>query len=440
MHRKISLNKFILFLGLLLSVVFKLSYSSAQNESDSFVATMRMNMMILPGTSEYLKKSVERAHLEGAKLLVVYLDTPGGMLQTSQEMIQEIFNAPIPIVVYVSPSGATATSAGVFITLAGHIAAMSPGTTIGAAHPVAGDGKNIEGDMRAKAENMTIAMVKSISEQRGRNIQWAEKSVKESNSITESDALKLGVVDVVGQDILEILKQIKGRRVKIGKEEVILEDYSRLPVRSYEISFKQKTINTLANPNVAALLWLAATTGLSLELYNPGAILPGVVGLICLILALAVSQIIPITQGGILLLILGSVLVGAELFVASGVLGVAGLISIVFGAIYLIDETQAPGISVNLALIVPVAVTFGSFMLFVAYSAIRSGAKKQRTGSEGMVGETARALGDFSEQGKVFVHGEVWNAQLESGAAIKDEILEVVSIKEGLILLVKKRS
>ena len=432
-----------LFLYIFL-IVYGISNNAALAENhDSekqkgFVALMQANMLILPGTSEYLRTTIDKASRDGAKLIIVKLDTPGGMLNTTQEMIQDIFNSPVPIVIYVSPSGATATSAGVFITLAGHIASMAPGTSMGAAHPVTGEGKDIEGDMRQKAENMTIAMVKSISEQRGRNLTWAEEAVKESSSITEGEALKLGVVDVIAEDLDSLLKQIAGKTVKVKNLEEVLGDYSELERRVYEISFKQKTINTLSNPNVLALLWLAATTGLTIELYNPGLILPGVVGLICLIIALAMSQIIPITQGGVLLLLLGAAMVASELYVASGILGVAGIIAMVFGSIYLIDTVQAPGLSVNLHIIIPAAVIFGGIMLFLTDRLVRSAKKKKVTGEEGMVGQFAEAMVNFSSKGKVFVNGEVWNAVMSEGFAEKGDKLKITAVKEGLTLEVEK--
>jgi membrane-bound serine protease (ClpP class) len=440
--------KYFYLVGLIFCLLFSRSNITAQatnTDKSGIIAVMRMNMMILPGTSEFLKSTILEATNDGAKVLVIKIDTPGGMLNTSQEIVQEILNAPIPVIVYVSPSGATATSAGVFITLAGHIAAMAPGTSIGAAHPVAGDGKDIEGDMRKKAENMTIAMVKAISDQRGRNTAWAEKAVKESVSATEKEALKEHVVDVVAEDIKDLLKQVAGRKVKVGLNEVTLPDYQELTVREYEISFKDKSINTLANPNVAAILWLAATTGISLELYNPGAILPGVVGVICLILALAVSSIIPITQGGVLLLILGVVLIGSELYVTSGILGIGGVICIVLGSIYLVDVSIAPGLAVNLKLIVPLAVILSLTMLGIVFVVVRSIKRKAVTGLEGMVGLTARAINNFSGTGQVFVNGEVWQAELctsdssSKSLVEKNEELLVVRVKQGLTLEVKKK-
>lgn len=406
--------------------------------AEPFVAVMDMDMMILPGTAGYLDETIHESSELGAKAIVVKLDTPGGVLDTSQQMIQSIFKSPVPVMIYVSPAGSTATSAGVFITMAGHIAAMAPGTSIGAAHPVMGDGKDIEGDMRKKAENMTVAMVKSIADRRGRNIAWAEKAVKESASITEKEALKQGVVDLVAEDIDDLLRQARGREIRLESGPVILEDLSKLPKRLFSISYKYRALNVLANPNVAALLWLAATTGISLELYNPGVILPGVVGVICLVLALAVSQIIPVSQGAILLIVLGAILIGAELYTGSLVLGAGGVVAMVLGAMYLIDVSQAPGMEVAMELIVPVAALLGLLLLLVAsraYSVLR---RQATTGDHGMVGQRGKVMETVAEHGRVFVNGEIWNACVNEGIIEKGAAVEVVAVKNGLTLEVKR--
>ncbi len=403
------------------------------------VAIVPMKMAILPGTQSYLERSIEEAVKSNAALIVVQLDTPGGMLQTSQNMIQSIFSSPVPVVIYVSPSGGTATSAGVFITMAGHVAVMAPGTSIGAAHPVAGDGKDIEGDMRKKAEEITVAMVKSIAEERGRNVEWAEKAVKESASLTEKEALEKNVIDFISPSITDLLSQLKGRKVELqdGKE-VELPDLSLLPRKEYEMSLRDEVINVLANPNVIALLWLAATTGISLELYNPGAIIPGMIGLIALLLALAVSQIIPISQGGVLLLILGAVLIGAEMFTGTFILGVGGVVSLIFGSLYLIDVTQAPGLSVSYELIASFAVVFGSLLLVVVYGAMKARKQHPLTGNEGLVGERAKTVEPVSKEGKIFLDGEYWNAMVPEGVIEKGAFVEVVAVHDGLVLEVKK--
>jgi membrane-bound serine protease (ClpP class) len=443
------MKRFLLSVFLMLNFIPCVQSQAATEDISSepkqaHVALIKMRMMILPGTASFLSSTIEAAHAAGAKLLIVELDTPGGILDTSQQMIQTLFKSALPVVVYVAPQGATATSAGVFITMAGHIAAMSPGTSIGAAHPVQGDGKDIEGDMRKKAENMTIAMVKSVAEQRGRNVDWAEKSVKDSISVTEQEALKENVIDVVAKDYSDLLKQIAGKKVKLDSAELSLEDYSNLPITTYEMSYQDKFMNVLANPNVAALLWLAATTGLSIELYNPGLIFPGVVGVICLILALIVSQIIPLSQGAIALMVVGALLIGLELVTGSLVLGIGGLVALVLGALYIVDTSKAPELAVSAAFIGPIALVLGSFMLYItksAYDVLRGNKSKggSETGTEGMLGKAGLVVDLVSaDSGRVLLDSEYWNAvskgeNIEVGAKI-----EVVSRRDGLLLEVKK--
>lgn len=431
--------------ALLLAMVLSLSLFGAAARvraetpaHEPFVALVRMQMAILPGTSALLNRALSEARTQGAQLVVLELDTPGGMLNTSQEMIQAIFASELPVVVYVSPSGGTAASAGVFITMAAHIAAMAPGTSIGAAHPVAGDGKDIEGDMRKKAENLATAMVRSIAEQRGRNTDWAERAVKESSSLTEREALERKVIDIVAPTLDELLRKISGHQVKLSSGLVTLKDLSSLPRRTYQLDYREQAINVLANPNVVALLWLAATTGLSIELYNPGLILPGVVGVIALILALAVSQVIPVNIGAVALLLVGALLIGAELIVPSGILGLGGVLAIVLGSVYLIDVSQAPTLAVTLELIVPVALLLGGFLLLMVSVVVRSSRRKVSTGSEGLLGAVGTASTTISLTGKVFLNGELWNARTGSGVIAKGSEVEVVAVS-GLVLEVQAR-
>lgn len=428
------------FLALVLLFVGQSKLRAQQDtvESAGQIVILKMDMMILPGTGTYLQRGIKKAEQQGAKLVVVMLNTPGGLLDTSQQMIQAMFKSKVPVVVYVGPAGSTATSAGVFITMAGHIAAMTPGTSIGAAHPVSGDGKNLESDMRAKAENMTVALIKSISEQRGRNVEWAEKAVKESASLTEKEAEKQKVIDIVAQDLDDLLRQLKGREVKIDQQKTILGDYSKLTREYLEQDFQEKTINILANPNVAALLWLAATTGISIELYNPGLILPGVVGAICLVLALAVSQVIPLNEGAIALLILGALMIGAELFITSGVLGIGGIIAIILGAIYLPDVSEAPGMAVDYQMLLPVAFILALVMCAAIYAALKSRRARITTGIEGLKGLKGIAQETFADQGSVFVNGEIWKAKIKEGLVEKDHPIVVVDVRPGMVLEVKK--
>lgn len=402
------------------------------------VALVDMELTILPGTAEYLERAIARASHEGAKLIVVKLNTPGGILTTTQDMIQDIFESPVPVAIYVTPAGGSATSAGVFITMAAHVAAMAPGTSIGAAHPVMGNGDSLKGDMREKAQNMAIAMVKSISEQRGRNVSWAEKSVKESASITESEALNLKVVDFVAKDIGHLLEQVKGKEVLVKGSKVTLPDLKGLPWIQYDMTFRQKVINVFADPNVAALLWLGASTGLAIELYNPGLVLPGIVGVLCLIMALTVSQIIPINTGGILLLVAGGFMIGAEAYVTSGLLGLGGMVAIILGAMYLIDVSQAPDLSVALEMFIPFTVVLGSFALLVAFKIKGSRGRPVMTGYAAVVGMRGQVLVAIEEQGKVYVNGEIWKAKGASGAIAEGKMVEVLGAEEGGVLRVKE--
>lgn len=422
------------FLTLLLSFLILTSVNAS---AESHVAVIRMNMMILPGTSEYLIRSVNEAEKAGAKIAVVYLNTPGGILQTTQEMVQFMFQSPIPVAVYVAPEGATAASAGVFITMAGHLAVMGPGTSIGAAHPVQGDGKNIEGDMRQKAENMTVSMAKSISEQRRRNAAWVEKAVRESVSVTDNEAVKEKIIDFTAIDISELLKKATGREVIVQGKKVILEDLSSLPLKEYPPSTSETVLNFMANPSVAAILWLVATTGISIELYNPGLVFPGIMGVICLILALIVTQTVPVNAGALMLLASGALMVLAELKFASGILGIGGVVAMVLGALYFVDTSMAPGLAVSLQVVLPFAVVLGGFLIAIIFALRRSLNTKLNTGKEGVIGLTGVAHGDFSNSGQVFLNGAMWKAEVQNGAVSKGDKVKVVDVK-GLTLFVEK--
>ncbi len=442
-----------ILIALLMFALFYLGAASAQAEVDTTISTphvaqMNMDMLILPGTLEFLKNGIQRAEQQGAKFIIIHLDTPGGLLESSQNMTQAIFDSKVPIAIYVSPSGSTATSAGVFITVSGHVAAMAPGTSIGAAHPVTGEGKDIEGDMRKKASNMASAMVKSIAQERGRNAKWVVKAVRKSSSLTETEALKENVVDFIAKNQLELLQKAAGKKIKLAGKEFVLEDYSKLPVVIYEPSFQARTLNFLANPNVAAILWLAATTGISIELYNPGLILPGVVGVICLILALAVSHVIPVSYVGISLIACGAILFALELFVTSGILAVGGIISIVLGMIYLFDPSVEPYLRVSLEFIIPLVLALGAFLLWSLFELARSRRMRPTTGKEGLIGEIANVRAEFQSvsrvnktilQGKVFLNGEYWNAiadldQVEIGKGVE---VKVIAYEDGFLIVQK---
>lgn len=431
------------FVILVLSMALSLNAYANDNSKDTasgeHVLVIDMDLLILPGTGIYLEQAINEAEKTGAKALIVKLNTPGGMLQTSQEMIKAIFASKVPVIVYVSPSGSTATSAGVFITMAAHVAAMAPGTSLGAAHPVTGDGKDIEGDMRKKAENMTTALVRSITEQRGRNVEWVEKAVRESESLTAKEAMEKNVVDIIARDIDTLLKLSSGRKIKLVDKDYTIPDLTKCKQVNFELKLKEKLFNVLANPQILALLWLAAVTGLFMELKNPGLIVPGTVGVICLVLALSVTQIIPINQGGILLLLLGAVLIGMELFIPSGFLGFAGLVSMVLGTLYLVDVSKAPGLEVDIYFAVTLAIVFGGGLYIVIRTLARDLVKNETVGYEGLIGQIGKVSEDLNPEGMIFVEGAFWKAVSLDGDIAKDEKVKVVEFVEGdLCLKVRK--
>lgn len=413
------------------------------DSKEKHIGLIEINTAILPGTSEYFKRAVAKAENNNSEALIVKINTPGGMLISTQEIIQTIFKSKIPIIMYVSPSGGTAASAGVFITMAGHIAAMAPGTSIGAAHPVESTGKDIDGDMRKKVENLTVAMVRSIAEERKRDTSWVEKAIRDSSSLTEKEALKQHVIDLVAPDDVTLLQQIKGKEIKIDGRSVILGDYSSNIIDRYLPTLREQTINLFADPSVVALLWLGATAGIGAELYHPGLIFPGVFGAICLILALMVTTVLPLSQGAILLIVLGGLLIGAELYVTSGILAIGGLVSIVLGLVTLVDVSRTPDLRVALELLIPVAVVGAAAILFVIYQIAKTRKLPAKyTGFEEVIGKEGKAMTVFDEitkQGKVYVNGEVWTAVAQEGIISEgDNIVIIGKGEQGLTLKVKK--
>lgn len=404
---------------------------------------------INPVSADYIQKGLEYAKEKNSRALLLRLNTPGGLLPSMQQIVEEFLDSPVPVIVYVSPSGGGAISAGVFITLAGHVAAMAPGTTIGAAHPVQAGGQDMGDDMRGKVENFAASMVKAIAEQRGRNVEWAEKAVRESVALTDTEALKQGVIDLVSPTVESLLESIEGRVCKVPYGQITLKDLKNHPIELYEMSFQQKIINTISDPNIAALLGLGAAGGILAEFYNPGLIVPGLVGVICLILTLVAVQVIPINAGGIVLLVLGTVLMMAELFIPSfGILGIAGVICLVLGSIYAVDTSMVwavDGFSFDRLLVGGVAAGFGAFLLLILYLAVNAKSRRVTTGEEGMIGMKATVSRAFVKKeegsgilsGKAKLMGEIWNADLIEGdlPLAVGESVKVVEV-EGLRLKV----
>jgi membrane-bound serine protease (ClpP class) len=445
--RSKSLTGFLFVLLLLLisligaPFLFKQASADVNNVSQKSllrkqVLILQMNMGILPGTVQYLREAIEIASRNNYELIVIKLSTPGGMITATQEMVEDIFKSPVPIVVYVAPTGATATSAGVFLTMAAHVAAMAPGTSIGAAHPVDSNGQTIQGDMRKKVENMAVAMVKSISKQRGRNEQWAEKAVRKSSSLTVDEAIRKAVIDIKGDSISEVLKKIEGREVKTPNSVVLLSGFYDAQLIDFPLSLRLRLLNFLADPTVVTILWLVGTTGLVVELYSPGLILPGVVGAVCLLLALISMHVLPLSAGALSLLVVGALLLIGELFITSGILGFGGVVSLVFGLLYLVDSTKAPDVRTHIEYVLPFLGLVVLGMVGLIVSTVRLGRYKSFTGSTSLIGKQGVVIVAFKEgEGLVLIEGERWRALSDIKLQEGDKVC-VESKGEGLTLYV----
>jgi membrane-bound serine protease (ClpP class) len=395
--------------------------------------------MINLATADYLKAGISAAEAQGAAAVVVQLDTPGGLLESTKVIVKDLLGAPVPVIVYVAPSGAGASSAGVFVTMAANIAAMAPGTNIGAAHPVSGQGENIGSDMREKVENFAASLGRTIAQQRGRNVEWAEKAVRDSVSITEREAVQLKVVDFVADNLDDLLAKAHGRTVEVQGRKVVLNTRDA-PVERQAMTLRQRVLDLLANPNIAYLLMMAGLLGLYVEFTNPGVVFPGVAGAICLLLAMAVLQVLPVNYTGLALIGLGVAMLVAEMFLPTfGVIGVGGLVAFVLGSLFLFDTPDAT-MRVDRALIAGAVLTLGIYAFVVGWLVVRTQRQPSRVGAEGMVGkvgEVRRVLVP-GQRVKVFVHGEYWDAETDESLAVGDRA-EVVEVN-GLQMRVRRHA
>jgi len=383
--------------------------SNVVQAAPSLVVTATYEGIINPVAAEYLHNAIAYAEQEQAHCLVLQLDTPGGLDTSMRSMVKDITGSRIPIVVYVSPTGGRAASAGVFLTLAAHVAAMAPGTNIGAAHPVAMGGGEMDEVMKAKVENDAVAYVHSIAERRGRNIEWAERAVKKSVSATSTQAKELDVIDLVASDLDDLLAQLDGWELALGEYPVTLQTQNTR-VRDFPMGWRLETMQAISDPNIAYVLMTIGTVGLIAELYSPGAILPGVVGAISLILAFYSLQTLPVNYAGALLFILGIVMLMLEMTVTSyGVLALGGTTAMILGSLFLINR-DFPYYQISWSVMLPVF----TLAIIVTWLVIQFGVQalrtRTRTGNEGMVGLIGLAKTDLDPQGKIFVQGEIWNA------------------------------
>jgi membrane-bound serine protease (ClpP class) len=388
-------------------------HATAGAAAVAWVCLIRIEGSINPAVAAFIEDAIAYANSNHAGALVIELDTPGGLLGSAQRIVKDLLGAPIPTIVYVSPSGASAASAGTFVTEAAAIAAMAPGTTIGAAHPVGEGGSEIKGVVGKKIENFTASFAGSIARERGRNEQWIEQAVRESATISEAEALKRHVIDIVAPDLRSLLVQASGREVKVsGGRTVVKLALADTAIRRMQMTMGQALLNVLADPNIVYLLMLAGIVGIYFEFGHPGFYLPGVAGAICLLLALASFELLPINLAGFLLLMLGIGMLISEAFVTSyGVLGIGGVIAFVIGSLFLIDSAQT-NLEVNRGMIAGAAIAMSAIILGLGWVVVRERHRRPTTGREGMVGE----IGEVREAiapgvpGRVFVHGELWRA------------------------------
>jgi membrane-bound serine protease (ClpP class) len=397
------------------------------------VALIRIEGAITPVTVQLIAGAVQRAQAERAAALVLQLDTPGGLERSMRSIVQTILNAEIPIVVYVAPTGARAASAGVFITMAGHVAAMAPATNIGAAHPVAVGG-NVDKETLKKIENDAAAFARSIAADRGRNADWAEKAVRSSVSATEREAVRLKVVDLVAESVPDLLTKVHGRTVKTVRGPVTLSTRDAV-VKPIDVRFRDRFLALITDPNVAYILMMIGMLGLFFELSNPGVILPGVIGGISLILAFFAFQSLPINWAGLLLILFGVVLLIAEIKVVShGVLTIGGVVAMVLGSFMLYEAPEA-GFRISWLVILPTVGATAGLVAWVVSAGLRALYRRPSTGPGDMIGRTGVARMPLAPEGQVLVEGELWRAVVDDGPVAAGEPVRVTAV-EGLTLRV----
>jgi len=386
------------------------------------VLTLEIRGPITGGTAEYVAAGLAKARAGGYAALAIALDTPGGALDATREIVQAMLGSQVPILVWVGPAGARAGSAGVFLTLAADVAAMHPTSNIGAAHPVTGSGRDVAEeagkDMAKKVENDTAAFARSVAAARGRNADWAEKAVRESAAITSTDAVKERVVDFTAAELKLAIEAADGRKVKTAAGESTLRTRGAV-LEPYEKTVRQKVLSFLADPNVVAILMLVGTLGIALELYNPGSVLPGVVGGFALFLAFVGMRVIPVNVGAVILLLAGAALLVAEAYVTThGLAGLAGAACLVLGLAFFVDRSSpdyrfAPGALVVSPWIVwPTPIIVALALGFMAWKIAGTRRRPLQLGAPGLVGSAGEALSDVGPTaGEAFVHGEYWQAR-----------------------------
>jgi membrane-bound serine protease (ClpP class) len=381
---------------------------------------------ISPGTAEFIKSGLKTAEENEAACVIIELDTPGGLAESMRLIVQNILASRVPVVVFVYPGGARAASAGVMITMAADVAAMAPGTNIGAAHPVGAGGQEINEAMSEKIINDMVAQAKSVAEKRNRNAKWVEDAIRESVSVTETEALKENIIDLIAVDTDDLIKQLNGREIN-GRGTLKLDDVKKVTIKE---TLRTKILKTISNPNYAYILLMIGLAGLYFEFSHPGSIFPGVIGAIALVLAFFAMQTLPVNYAGILLIALAIIFFIMEMKITSyGLLSVAGVVSLLLGSLMLF-KGSTPDVKVSLQVVLPTIVIISGFLVAVAGLVFRAQISKPTTGSTGLVGEIGIVKKALAPEGKVFVHGELWNARAKEpiDKDAKVRIVQVVNL------------
>jgi membrane-bound serine protease (ClpP class) len=427
------------FLALfVIPIVAGLGGSLIAAASPTTVEVLTVDGTIVPVIADYIDRGISQAERNGASVCIIELDTPGGLLDSTDKIVKRIMNADVPVVVYVSPKGAWAASAGTFITLSAHIAAMTPGTTIGAAHPVSAGGEEIPEDQMQKIVEFSAKWMRTIAEERGRNIEEAELAVTESKSFTDVDALKSNLINLRADNLESLISQINGWKVTLASGEKVTINTAEHSTTRNEMNAIEKFLQTISDPNIAYILFTLATIGLITEISNPGMVFPGVAGGISLFLAFYSLGVLNAYWGGIALILLAVGLFIAEYFTTSfGLLTAGGIASLVIGSLILFS--YSPGIEVDKKLIAGVAVGFTAFAIFVLGAIVRGQRRRKATGAEGMIGTIAIAKTPLDPTGTVRAQGELWTAASEGGRVAPGEEVIITKV-EALKLWVAKKS
>lgn len=438
-------------LGILLvfALVTAILPADENSPSQTEIWVLELDGVINPVAVSYISENIQEGEKAAIECLILKMDTPGGLMTSMRDIIKDIMNAQFPVVVYISPRGAQSASAGVFITVAAHFAAMAPGTNIGAAHPVniGGGGSPFGGEkpdslqtktMMEKITNDAVAQIRSLAHERGRNEEWVEEAVRKSVSVTENEALELGIIDLIAANETELIKYLDGKTAKLPSGEKVLSTHNARIVKR-PLGFHRKILNIISDTNIAYLLLILGFYGLFFEIRSPGAIFPGVLGGIFLVLAFFAFQVLPINYAGLALIIIAIILFVLEISITSyGLLTIGGIISMILGSMMLFDVTGVPRelYSVSLSVIIPVVIFTILFFVIALSFAAKAHKNRPTTGLEGIVGEIGEALTEIGDSGSVEVHGEIWKASAPE--TIKKGTKIIVKSLDHMVLTVEE--